>query len=439
MADTYIILNPKRNIVRAKSKRMVIAVITIICLMTTTVIAANIPAFQNLLGKISPDTAKFIEPVEEVCIDQGIKMEVVAVARYDNMVKAYITFQDLEENRIGKDLSFLDYFGIKGENSYGSSTWGWCLIDYDEVNKKATILVEANNDTKFEGENLTFAVSNIFYDNKSYEDYEIGIDLTKISHNPSYVNATTKQFMSWSHGKSYGGLHSDDEIVPILDPHVLDFKFPDIKTSMISNIGIIDEKLHVQVWRDENFEGQDVNIYLKNSKGEKIYSDTVISFGIDEAKRPTRNANYPSYDEYIFDIDVNDLDEYKLLGKFNTSNELKGNWQVSFKAEDKDILEISNIDIDGLKGIKIEKVGINPFGISVLGKKDLNANIHEFDIEINTDTDKIQTSLYSSIWEDPPYNSKQKDSKFFIMYNIEPIDLNLIKSITIDGIDIPIE
>ncbi len=33
-------------------------------------------------------------------------MEVVATGCYDNMVKAYVTVQDLEGNRIGKDLSF---------------------------------------------------------------------------------------------------------------------------------------------------------------------------------------------------------------------------------------------------------------------------------------------------------------------------------------------
>ncbi len=41
-------------------------------------------------------------------------MEVVATARYDNMVKAYVTFEDLEANRIGKDLSFFRLLQHKG-------------------------------------------------------------------------------------------------------------------------------------------------------------------------------------------------------------------------------------------------------------------------------------------------------------------------------------
>ncbi len=70
-------------------------------------------------------------------------------------------------------------------------------------------------------------------------------------------------------------------------------------------------------------------------------------------KKPTRDSNYPSYDEYIFDIDINKLDEYQLLGYFNTRKQIEGPWQISFKAEEGKILEQScNIN---LGDIKIEK------------------------------------------------------------------------------------
>ena len=428
------ILNPKRNSVRTKPKKLVISIIAIFCLISTTVIATNIPAFQSLLEKINPDMVKFIEPVEGVCIDQGIKMEVVAVARYDNMVKAYITLQDLEGDRIREDLNFLDYYSIKG-------AWSgrWSLIDLDKENKKATLFVEAENDKKFEGENLIFKVENIFYDHKEYEDYEIGIDLDEISHEPSYIDATTEQFMSWSHGKLYGGLLSEEQIVPILSPHTIDFKFSNIKTSMISNIGVIDGILHVQVWKDTAFDGQGVNIYLKDSKGERIDADTTITFMLDELKK-IKNPEYSYYSEYIFDINTDNLDDYKLFGDFHTSKQLKGNWEVSFKAEDSEIIQLSNIEIDEPKGINIDKIGVNPFGVTILGNRNIDADAYEFDVKINTQTDTIQASIFSSTWEDLPYDTREKCSDFILIYDIEkPIDLNLIKSITIDGVEVPIK
>lgn len=427
------ILNPNRKFASAKPKRAkIVMAATVISLMTTTVIAASTPAFQNLLEKINPDIVEFIEPVEKISIDQGIKMEVVAAGRYDNMVKAYITFQDLEGNRIGEDLSFLDYYNIKGANSCG-----WSLIDYDEENKKATILVEAENSTKFEGENLTFKVEKIFYDHKDFNDYKIGIDLTKIMQNPSYVDATTEQFLSWSSGKLYGGLASDNEIIPILEPHAIDFKFPDIKTSMISNIGIIDGKLHVQIWRDKNFEGQGVNIYLKNSKGEKINSDTDINFGFDKYKKPTNNTDYPSYKEYIFDISTDNLSEYELFGKFNSFKQLEGNWQVSFKSEDNKILEkAGNID---LGDVKIENISINPFSIYLRGEGINGTDLSELNITINAENNIIRDTKSNIIFSSCRWEGEELNN-FMLSYEIEnPIDLNLIKSITINGIDIPMK
>lgn len=425
------ILDKKEDLNNMKYRRpKFIIIAATICLMTTTVIATNIPAFQNLLEKISPNMAEFIEPIEEVSISEGIKMEVVAAARYDNMVKAYITFQDLEGNRIDENLSFLDYYTIEGANNCG-----WGLIDYDEEEKKATILVEAQNNTKFKGENLTFKVENIFYDNKEYEDYEIGIDLSEISHNPSFINATTRQFMSWSHGKLYGGLNSDDEIVPILSPHDVDFKFPDIHTSMISNIGVIDGKLHVQVWRDTNFEGQGVQIYLRDSKGEKITGDTHINFRIDELKKLERSPHHTYYSEYIFDIDTDNLNEYKLLGYFDTSKQLKGNWQVSFKAEDGEILEKTcNID---LGDVTIEKISINPFGIflRVEGTDgvDISNHLSDIDIKLNSRNDVIRDTKSNIAWSSTSLLGEEGNS-FLSSYDIEkPIDLNLIESITING------
>ncbi|WP_353093983.1 hypothetical protein [Tissierella praeacuta] len=424
------ILNPNRKLVSTKPRRTKIVIAAAaISLMTTTVIAANIPAFQNLLEKINPNIVEFIEPVEKISIDQGIKMEVVAVGRYDNMVKAYITFQDLEGNRIKEDLSFLDYYNLEGANSCG-----WSLIDYDEENKKATILVEAENSTKFEGENLTFKIENIFYDHKEFKDYKIGIDLNKMMQNPSYVDATTEQFLSWSSGRLYGGLASDDEIIPILEPHAIDFKFPDIKTSMISNIGVIDGKLHVQLWRDKSFEGQGVNIYLKNSKGEKINSDTDINFGIDKSKKPTNNTDYPSYKEYIFDINTDNLSGYELLGNFNSSQQLEGNWQVSFKAEENKILEKS--DSLDLGDVKIENISINPFAIYFRGEGINGFDLSELDIKIKAENNVISDTKSDIIFSSCRWEGEEL-SNFILSYEIEnPIDLNLIESITVNGIDI---
>jgi hypothetical protein len=409
------ILNQEKNFITKKIRRpKVILTALIISLITTSVVADNFSSFMRLLDKINPNIVDFIEPIELISTDQGIEVEVVAVGRYDNMVKAYVTLKDLKDDRIKEDLTFLDYFGIKGARSCG-----WSMIDYDENEKKATLLVEANSDAKFEGENLTFKIDNIFYNNKVYEDYETNINLTQINLNPNHINATKKQFLSWSPSVS------DDEIVPILEPHIDNISFPEVESSMISSIGIIGEKLHVQVWRDKSFEGHGVNMYLKDSHGEKIKASSRFNFGIDKSNNPTNDTDYPSYAEYIFDIDIDKLDEYSLLGYFMTSQQISGNWQVTFKAEDSgNKLELSpNIDLDK---IKIEKISINSFGINLSGKMDKDADVYDLDIKVNTKTDVIKASSSSCSYGDDDFSLLAEMEK--------PIDLDTVESITIDGV-----
>lgn len=418
------ILNHKEDHRKFKKRKpKLVMALSLVLIMTTTVIATNIDSFVNLLDKINPEIVEFIHPVEEVSIDKDIKMEVIAVGRYDNMVKLYISVEDLVSDRIGEDLSFLDYYSIKGANSYS-----WSMLDYDKENKKAILFIEAENDTKFEGEHLSFNVDNIFYDHKEYEEHEIGFDLSTLADEENYINANPKQFLSWSFGGLYGDL-DDKETVPILKPNIKNISIPDIKSSIISNIGIIDDKLHIQLWKDK-IEGQFVDIYLKDSNGERIYSDTHINFDIDKSGQPTNNTDYPYYGKYIFDIDTDNLDQYTLLGDFTTSSQLEGDWQIRFRAEDSGELLDIPCEIN-FENIQIENIKVNPFGITIVGKDNQIEDNFDLDINIHTEDNMIKVSPLSATWNNKDFISIYETDK--------PIDLNLIESIVINGIEVFIE
>ena len=430
------VLNSNSDFKTIKNRKPKLVLATVlVCIMTSTVIAINIPAFQKLLEKIEPDVIEFIEPIEKVYINKGIKMEVVAASRYGNMVKAYITVQDLESNRIGRDFQLLDYYSIESINDSNSarSRYSWSMIDYDKENNMITILVEAEQDTKFEEEDLIFRADNIFYDNKQYEDYGTGIDLSKVEQNPSYTNSNVKEFAAGS----YGDLYSDEDLIPILKPKVKNIKFPKIKTSMISNIGIINKKLHVQLWRDENFAGQGVNIYLANSKGDAIEPDTEIFFGVNKYGEPISNPKNTPYIEYIFDVDIDKLSEYELLAYFSTREQIEGPWKISFTAEKGKILEQScNID---LGDIKIEKISINPFAINLRGNGINGADFSKLNIEIHTENGVIRDTKSNINWSSTSWSGDQSQD-FMSSYDIEkPMELGLIKSVTINGVEIIIE
>lgn len=193
----------------------------------------------------------------------------------------------------------------------------------------------------------------------------------------------------------------------------------------------------MQLWRDKRFAGQGANIYLTNSKGDKINPDTEILFGVNKSGKPINNAKNTLYSEYIFDIDIDKLSEYQLLAYFSTREQIEGPWQISFKAEEGKILE-QNCNID-LGDVKIKKISINPFAISLRGDGINGADFSKLNIEINTENGVIRDTKSNINWSGAHWSGDQSED-FISSYDIEePMDLELIKSVTINGVEIIIE
>lgn len=431
------IIYPSKRSAGMKPKRVLIAAL-LISLMTTTVIAANFSSFQNLIDRINPKNAEFMETIELVSIDQGIKAEVVAVSRYENMVKAYITIEDLEGDRIDKDFTFMDYVNIKGSNNSPVSSMGSSIVDYDEENNRATLFIEAESSAGFEGETLTFSFTNIFYDRKSYTEHKIDIDSGKIDRNPSYVNTTVSEFMSWfSEDHLFGGFELDTEVVPILTPHNMDYKFPEMDSNIISSVGIIDGNLHVLVWRDKEVEGEGYSIYLVDSEGEVINYDAYMRFEMDRSDNhieqyPEPNDGYDIYEQLVFDIDTDNLSQYKLYSDYSTSKRATGDWKITFEAEDKANIELKNVVVNEMN---FESIGINPFGLTLVSKETIKDPV----ITINTANEILETSFFSGYSLGGDFGVKGMEG-YMQMYQLEdPVNIDQIESITINGVEILIK
>lgn len=97
------------------------------------------------------------------------------------------------------------------------------------------------------------------------------------------------------------------------------------KGAALTGYGIVDNKLHVQVrYTDILKTDNHGNIYLKNKDGEIIHCQYSASFWDDNEA--------DSYEEYVFDIPVDDLNNYEIWGEFWTcsAGSIKGSWQVTF-------------------------------------------------------------------------------------------------------------
>ena len=94
----------------------------------------------------------------------------------------------------------------------------------------------------------------------------------------------------------------------------------------ITNIGFIDNKLHIQIYFEDILSYDNHGyIDLRDESGNKAeyYS---ISFWDDE--------KVGSYDEIVYDISPEDIENYQAYGYFVVcKNRTKGNWQVTFPLE----------------------------------------------------------------------------------------------------------
>ncbi len=248
-------LSFKRHLVTATAS-------ILLMLFTVGAAAATISGFKYLLSIIGEENAVVITPVEISDEDQGIKMEVVASGRFDNILRVYVTLQDMTGERLGDDIRIDDYTitGIERSKTDGrigiSTGGGFGRIDYDKDNHKATLLYERNSDTKLEGEELTLKINRILYNTKKYEKYKVMIaDLSKIERNPQMFYAKMNEFLfAYNIGVPGGSFqdYKDEEIVPILKEQENKINFPQTESLKICATGIVDGKLHVQIRNDIN-------------------------------------------------------------------------------------------------------------------------------------------------------------------------------------------
>lgn len=285
------------------------------------VAAGNMTAY-DVLYTIYPDIAEKLMPVNVCCEDEGIRMEVEGVSIQDDCAYIYISMQDLEGTRIDESIDLFDSYSIHtNADQIGNCT----LVDFDEENAKATFLITVQhmNGAPMEGRVMQFSVSQ-FLSGKS----ELQEELTQISLDSiSEVDETqTEDNLSIRGETDADGTVSEGMAQEYL---CVDNSKSFVPTAgvTVTNYGLIHNKLHVQVYYEDilQFDNHG-SIYLLDADGNTVYPKRTIAFWDEE-----KNG---SYEEYIFDIGANSLEEYAIYGDFVTcQNLVKGDWEVQFRIE----------------------------------------------------------------------------------------------------------
>ncbi len=329
-------INPDKNLVqdtihkaerftrKSDSKfRKPIFVLVSICLCISfamPVLAANVEPIYQLMYMVSPSVAQFFMPVRKSDEDNGIKMEVISAYVHDNIAEIYITMQDLTEDRIDETTDLFDSYSINCP--FESSAYCEC-VGYNESTKTATFLITIKEwgIKEISGDKITFTVREFISHKTTKENVKIDLELD------NYKTESEFQIQSTNGGSS---VNKDFELPKegkFLVPKATIYSIMD--NLYISNVGFIDGKLHIQMqvtekslldphgffyFIDEYENKLDVNYRLS-------YNDNI-------------NGASVTYDEFIFDLEKEKLQDYSLYGDFYEAGlNTKGNWQVTFPLE----------------------------------------------------------------------------------------------------------
>ncbi len=292
-------------------KGTALAVAAVLCVMLSVPVlaAAEVESAYELFYAVAPAAAQRLQPVRRACVDNGIQMEVVSASIEGNTAELCVAMRDLEGDRIDGTIDLFDSYNIR--SPYDSA--GGCSFEsYDEETGTAFFLVtiEQMNGRPFPSDKITFSVSEFLSGKQEYNGVLSDIELSTASASPATQTGVEVR------GGSYRGR-------TFLKARERALSEP-TKGVSVTALGLLDGKLHVQMlYQDIRKTDNHGFLCLKGKDGNLIPSADNIAFW-DETRTD-------SYEEYIFDVPADALDEYELYGEFTTCETLvKGKWQVTF-------------------------------------------------------------------------------------------------------------
>ncbi|MCR5458451.1 MAG: hypothetical protein K6F51_00995 [Acetatifactor sp.] len=286
----------------------------------------------EFLYKLNPYLAEKMVPVEKSSVDQGIEMRIAGICVEGDVVDAYVTLRDLEGDRIDGTTDLFDSYSIETN----CDQWGGCsLVDYDEETRTATFLLKMGlYDQQLGGKKMTFRVRRFLSGKQEMETLLPQIDLKAMPMEEAEALPSGELKTRLGSSRSDMVHSSDDELVPrcLVPNEAQKFKIAD--GANVTAYGIVDGKLHVQVYY-EDVRGRDDHgdVHLINSDGEWIIREA--------ATRLWDKDRIGWYEEYVFGVPLQELDQYEVGGYFSLgAKRYEGDWKISFPFTNVESMEV---------------------------------------------------------------------------------------------------
>jgi hypothetical protein len=363
-------------------KNTAVAAIVLSAMLVVTVAAAALGGFDWFIQKFNPSFGEVVEPVEVYCEDQGIRMEVIGAQKYGNMAIVYMSLQDISgQNRLTEQTDFQDGFSVamalpdksKGqtdEEITSGFSWKQDLLFFDEESNtlyyEFNITADADSPLSDPLELGTFL---IYFSKRDYENEPVSVSLAGLGE---------AQVTPIDEDQIFGGINMPDDwsgFTEALTPGRYAALTHGEDDQWISNIGIVDGKLHVQIGKifGKEFGSTDATLALRTPDGQFIAPDYELAFLGDGNHRllDTRTGDLDGavykYEESVFSVNIDELDGYTLCYTGSVYSGVEGRWRVAANLSDTSRqMRIWTNDVP-VDGHLFEYLTFSPLGLEVLG------------------------------------------------------------------------
>lgn len=390
--------------------------------------ASVFPGFETFISQMGEDMRQLVQPVNVISTQQGIRMEVVAAVHDGDTAVAYLSIQDTEGNRIDETTT-LYACGFGDTFAFGQ------MVYFDEATRTATFRLESMETEALAERKVTVAIESILAGAQYFHDADTGLTLASIRDaNPA--PDTVELESSGSYGMSHGWDEAEnDKLWNSMEADYLTMLAPgedalpvDISGITITNAGMVGDYLHIQS-RPQGMERySSFEFYLdypealpeaRLAAGEVEYGETEHADGRD----------YYEYCEYILQVPqgVADEDIRLLAGGVSYQNYIAGNWSMTFVLDsDPPQLEAA-CDID-MHPWNLYKLTLTSVGVTVYGRGEMREDSDNADVVVTLNDGSVAESSGATRW------MMEADDSFSIKNSFNlPIDLNEVKSVTING------
>lgn len=286
----------------------------------TPALAANVPAVYETLYAVSPAAAQFFMPVNEVCEDNGVRMEVVSAAIYGDTAEIYLTMQDTTGELFDGTLDLYDSYSL----NVPVRTWqssGCTLVDYDTETSTATFLLEIKNGSheQFTASKYTFSVKQLLTGRQDQDGILVDAGLSHVPQNA----ATERHDINGASYMDDAGLDFENGYNFLMPQGTLWQSGDGVFT--LAAAGYRDGRLHL-MYSIKNALKYDNHGWfpLYTADGSELEPEYTVSYRDFDADI--------TYDEFVYNIAYDELPSCTLTGNLFTSNRLiEGNWQVTFR------------------------------------------------------------------------------------------------------------